>query len=166
MTRSPRLRSLALACLSVLGLAVPGVAQAQQPAREMVPFKVASKVKVDPAATYVIPLEPTLLSVKLTGGGEAPPLGAFTTIESPQIRQGVDGKDLWTEALGVFSGTNGDAVFYQYKGIVPRMEATFVITGGKGRFLGATGSGVMTWVATANQGEFICTFDGTISAPK
>lgn len=164
MKRMSSRLSLALTLLTVLGLTFPALAQT--PPQNMVAFKVASKVTVDPAATYVIPLEPPLLYAKLTGGGEAAPIGAFTTIESPQIRLGVDGAELWTDALGVFTGSNGDAIFYHYKGVVPRQEATFVITGGKGRFLGATGSGTMTWAKTANEGGFICTFDGVISAPK
>jgi hypothetical protein len=156
--------SLALTTLLAVGLAAP--LAAQQTPTDMVAFKVVSTVKQDDAATYVIPLDPPLVSIKLVGGGDAAPIGKFTAIENPLVRQGVDGNGLWTEAVGVFTGANGDAIFYQYKGVVPRFVAGFVITGGKGRFKGATGSGVMTFGPTANAGEFTCSFDGVISAPK
>ena len=50
--------------------------------------------------------------------------------------------------------------------MVPLQEATFVITGGKGRFKGATGSGRMSWADDATTpGYLICTFVGFISEP-
>ena len=156
--------SLALTLLTLVGLTVPALAA--EPPKGMVAFTIPSRVQPDAAASYPIPLDPPLLTMKLVGGGDAAPIGKFATIEQPMIRLGVDGNGLWTEAVGVFTGENGDAITYEYKGLVPRQEAAFVITGGKGRFKGATGSGRMTFAEDAKTpGYFVCTFVGFISEP-
>ena len=156
--------SLALTLLTVVGLTVPALAA--EPPKGMVAFTAASRNQPDAAATYPVPLVPPLLTMKLVGGGEAAPIGKFTTIEQPMLRMGVDGSGLWTEANGVFTGQNGDSVTYEYKGLIPRQEAAFVITGGTGRFKGATGSGSMTWADDATTpGYLVCTFVGFISEP-
>jgi hypothetical protein len=156
--------SLALTLLTLVGLTVPALAA--EPPKGMVAFTIPSRVQQDSAATYTIPLDPPLLTIKLVGGGDAAPIGKFTTIEQPMLRMGVDGNGLWTEAVGVLTGENGDAISYQYKGLVPLQEAAFVITGGKGRFKGATGSGRMTWADDATTpGFLVCTFVGFISEP-
>ena len=85
------------------------------------------------------------------------------------IRLGVDGNGLWTEAVGVFTGQNGDSITYQYKGLVPRQEAAVLITGGTGRFKGATGSGTMTWADDAKREvriDFRPVLPGLIEANK
>ncbi len=156
--------SLALTLFTLVGLTVPALAA--EPPKGMVAFTIPSRVQPDPAASYPIPLDPPLMTIKLTGGGDAAPIGKFTTIEQPMLRMGVDGSGLWTEAVGVFSGENGDTITYQYKGLIPRQEAAFVITGGTGRFKGATGSGSMTWADDAKTpGYLVCTFVGFISEP-
>jgi hypothetical protein len=156
--------SLALTLLTLVSLAVPALAA--DPPKGMVAFTLPSRVQPDPAATYTVPLDPPLMTIKLVGGGDAAPIGKFSTIEQPMIRLGVDGNGLWTEAVGVLTGENGDTITYQYKGLVPLHEAAFVITGGIGRFKGATGSGRMTWADdTTTPGFLVCTFVGFISAP-
>jgi hypothetical protein len=156
--------SLALTLLTLVGLTVPALAAA--PPKGMVAFTAASRNQPDPAASYTIPLEYPVMTMKLVGGGEAAPIGKFSTIEQPMLRFGVDGSGLWTEAVGVFTGQNGDSITYQYKGLIPRQEAAFVITGGTGRFKGATGSGSMTWADDATTpGYLVCTFVGFISEP-
>src|ERR1044071_1919045 len=120
--------SLALTLLTLASLAVPALAAA--PPKGMMAFTAASRVQPDSAATYPIPLVPPLMTIKLVGGGEAAPIGQFTTIEQPMLRFGVDGSGLWTEAVGVFTGQNGDSITYEYKGLIPRQEAAFAITGG------------------------------------
>ena len=156
--------SLALTLLTLVGLTVPALAA--EPPKGMVAFTIPSRNQPDPAATYTIPLEYPLLTMKLVGGGEAAPIGKFTTVEQPMIRMGVDGSGLWTEAFGVFTGQNGDSITYQYKGLVPLQEAAFIITGGTGRFKGATGSGSMSWGDDpTTPGYLICKFVGFISEP-
>jgi hypothetical protein len=164
MKRMPDRLSLALTLLTLVGVAVPAIAA--EPPKGMVAFTIPSRVQPDAAASYPVPLDPPLMSIKLVGGGEAAPIGKFTTIEQPMVRLGVDGNELWTEAVGVFTGENGDAITYQYKGVVPIREAAFIITGGRGRFKGATGSGRMSWAEDATTpGYLVCTFVGFISEP-
>jgi len=112
-------------------------ALAAEPPKGMVAFTIPSRVQPDAAATYTIPLEPPLLNMKLV-----------------------------TEAVGVFTGENGDAITYQYKGLMRLGDADFIVTGGTGRFKGATGSGRMTFAEDAKTpGYFVCTFVGFISEP-
>jgi hypothetical protein len=132
----------------------------------MVAFKIVMSSKEDAAAGYLLPLEPPLGVYKMVGSGEAAPFGPVTAVEHGFSQRGLDGKELWYEAIGVFSGANGDAVFFTYRGVSQTPEATLVITGGKGRFLGARGTGIMTAVPGAAAGDWTCTFSGTISAPK
>jgi hypothetical protein len=156
--------SLALTLLTVVGLALPALAA--EPPKGMIAVTIPSRVQPDPAATYTIPLDPPLMTIKLVGGGDAAPIGKFTSLEQPMLRMGVDGNGLWTEAVGVFTAENGDTLTYQYKGLVPIQQAAFVITGGTGRFKGATGSGSMNWADDpTTPGYLVCTFVGFISEP-
>jgi hypothetical protein len=156
--------SLALTLLTLAGLMVP--ARAAEPPKGMVAFTVPSRVQPDPAASYPIPLLAPAMTMKLVGGGEAAPIGKFTTLEQPTLRFGVDGAGLWTEAVGVFTVENGDTLTYEYKGLVPLQQAAFIITGGTGRFKGATGSGSMAWADDAKTpGFLVCTFVGFMSEP-
>jgi hypothetical protein len=164
MKRTSGRLSLALALLTLVGLTVPALAA--EPPKGMVAFTIPSHVKPDDAASYPIPLNPPAMTMKLVGGGNAVPIGKFTTLEQPTLRFGVDGAGLWTEAVGVFTAENGDTITYQYKGLVPLQQAAFVITGGTGRFKGVTGSGTMTWADDATTpGFLVCTFTGFMSEP-
>jgi hypothetical protein len=156
--------SLALTLLPLVGLALPALGA--EPPKGMVAFTIPSRVQPDAAASYPIPLLAPAMTMKLVGGGEAAPIGKFTTLEQPTLRFGVDGAGLWTEAVGVFTAENGDTLTYEYKGLVPIQQAAFIITGGTGRFKGATGSGSMTWADDAKTpGFLVCTFVGFISEP-
>jgi hypothetical protein len=156
--------SLALTLLTLVGLSVP--AHAAEPPKGMIAFTIPSRVRPDDTASYQIPLDPPAMTLKLVGGGDAAPIGKFSTIEQPMLRFGVDGSGLWTEAVGVLTGENGDSITYEYKGLVPLQKAAFIITGGTGRFKGATGSGSMSWADDpTTPGYLICTFVGFISEP-
>lgn len=156
--------SLALTLFTLIGLTAP--ARSAEPPKGMIAFTIPSRVRPDDTASYPVPLIPPLMTLKLVGGGDAAPIGKFGTIEQPMLRMGVDGSGLWTEAVGVFTGGNGDSITYEYKGLIPRQEAAFVITGGTGRFKGATGSGQMTWADDPTApGYLVCTFTGFISEP-
>lgn len=156
--------SLALTLLALAGPTIP--ARAAEPPKGMVAFTIPSHVRPDPAASYPIPLNPPAMTMKLVGGGNAAPIGKFTTLEQPTLRFGVDGAGLWTEAVGVFTAENGDTITYEYKGLVPLQQAAFIITGGTGRFKGATGSGSMSWGDDpTTPGFLVCTFTGFISEP-
>ena len=70
------------------------------------------------------------------------------------------------------TAANGDALFISRNGL-SRATATgitgefgYIVTGGRGRFAGATGSGVGRFVIDASTNQVTTVFEGTISAPK
>jgi hypothetical protein len=148
---------LALAVLAVLALAGPAAAEKQ------VPFKgsVAGDVTVTGA--------PPKLSALVEGAGTATQLGRYTV----DIPHTVDVR--YRTACGTyeFTAANGDKLYARFKGIakvtetpgVLYIEETATITGGTGRFDGATGSfSVERWYDTI-AGTTMGSFEGTISAP-
>jgi hypothetical protein len=78
-----------------------------------------------------------------------------------------------TDGTGVMTGANGDALFISWSGFV-RPTATsgimgdgaFIITGGQGRFVGATGSGTLVTNPDLVTNVVTFTWDGIVSAPK
>ena len=74
------------------------------------------------------------------------------------------------EMQDTFTAANGDrlmtAITMQLCPIAPRIYhgvGTYVVTGGTGRFAGATGSGVFDGTGNFNTGTIICALNGTIS---
>jgi hypothetical protein len=165
--------SLSLTVFAVLGLAVPGGAQ-QPPALNLVPFKATM---TGSGEGFLIPLSPPILSSHLSATGQADLLGQFTYVEHHVAHFGAEGQiQFFSDAVGVFSAANGDAIFLTYAGGVrpganPNEflgEFPFTIIGGRGRFAAAIGSGVIKSVAksTPPKVEFTRTIEGTITAPK
>jgi hypothetical protein len=145
---------------------------ADRGAVDQVPFQVAGQ---GVAEQFVIPVDPPIVSVKLSSRGQAPPLGAFTYIDHHLVHLGADGKPVsFSDAIGVFTAANGDAVFATHSGLVrptltpgvAAFEGAFVVTGGRGAFAGATGSGDFSGLADLARGEVTYSFDGTISRPR
>jgi hypothetical protein len=162
-----RLPGLAVMVLTGLGVALTGIAQAQQTGTDKVPFKIVIASKFRAADGYVLPFDPPLSACKGTGTGSNDLLGQVTYIEHDFVQFGTDGKPIWTEGMGVMTGANGDAVFFTYKGaVIEPVKTTFIIMGGKGRFRGASGSGIMTPSPGATPEDGFCAYDGVISAPK
>jgi hypothetical protein len=66
------------------------------------------------------------------------------------------------------TAANGDALFFNYSGLFrgTGFELAFTITGGKGRFLGGTGSGVIRRSVDAAANKLTDVFEGTVSAPR
>jgi hypothetical protein len=169
--------SLALTILALLGLAHPCPVGAQQPPANQVPFKF-SLVEIGEA--FLLPFNPPMLSVHLTAAGEAVPLGQYTFAAHQFVRLGVRGEPVaCTDGIGVLTGSGGDAIYITYSGLHHPMadpkvvgdEFTFVITGGSGRFAGASGSGTMLGEVRIGGGpggkdQANLAVDGTISAPK
>jgi hypothetical protein len=163
---------LTLTLLAPLGLALPGVAQ--QPPLELKPFKATL---MGNGEGLTLPVSPPIVSQHLSGTGQADLLGQFTFVEHAIVHLGPDGMPLsFTDGVEVLTAANGDAIFLSYSGL-PRPttapggfigEMAFTIAGGRGRFAGATGSGVMTSMATAAPPKvsFTRTLEGTITAPK
>jgi hypothetical protein len=156
---------LALAVSTLLGFALTGAAQAQQ-TQDMVEFKLVLNSTVNTAATFVVPLDLPRASVKVDFTGEGTHIGKVNGFEHALIQQGPDGKDVSVDTIGVVNGSNGDALFYAFRMLGHSGEGGFVITGGRGRFKGATGSGIIRAAAGPSPGTLVCTLEGKITAPK
>jgi hypothetical protein len=157
MKRYSSAASLALAVVVVLGLAGPAAAGKQ------VPFY--GSYEGDDTGT---PLVPPLASVTVEAEGNATQLGEFTFIELVTVNT----------ATGMGSGTfqftaaNGDTVFGTISGQATFTPPNFLsiveiatITGGTGRFAGATGSFTVARLKNTVTGETTAYFEGTISSP-
>lgn len=167
-----RVPGVALAALALLGLALPRPAAAQQPPQNQVPLKANLVGPLTPR--FVIPLEPEIRLGTYTADGTSDQLGPVKLVEANTLRLGPDGTLLSvTDGIGVLTAANGDALFLTYSGLVTSQtgsdataEFAFTITGGRGRFLGATGSGVIHCATQSAQKQFTRVFEGTITPLK
>src|SRR5437016_1865372 len=137
----------AAAAVAAVGLAGPAEAA------DLVAFKATMVSPLTQDSIVTIPVSPPVISAHITGPGQSPLLGAFTYIDHHRSHVGVDGVPKYTaDALAVMTAANGDALFVKYSGFVHTTatpgilmgEDAFIITGGTGKFLGATGSGTQT----------------------
>jgi hypothetical protein len=148
--------NLALAVLTVLGLA------AAAPATEEVPFK--GSLDGDVTITGV----PPILSVLVDASGEATQLGEFTLT----IPHTVDRTTRTATGSYHFTAANGDTLSADFTGHstptstpgVLSIVETATITGGTGRFAGATGSFVAERLFDTIAGTTTGSFNGTISS--
>ena len=87
-----------------------------------------------------------------------------TAIAAHRIVQlGLNGEQLGAGANpGVFTADNGDALYW----ITDQAVGSFVITGGKGRFCGAAGTGTATGTPNPATGEITFAWDGMIQVPQ
>jgi hypothetical protein len=149
--------SLALAVVTVLGLAGPAAAG------EQVPFRgtLEGEVTRTPAPPFVL--------VDVDATGNATQLGRFT-LDIPHV---VDIATRMAVGSYQFTAANGDTLYAEFAGQamptdvpgVLYIEETATITGGTGRFAGATGSFVAErWYDTV-AGTTSGSFNGTISSP-
>ena len=149
--------SLALAVLAVLGLVGPVAAG------EQVPFK-GSLEGLDTTT----PLDPPFVAVTVEATGKATHLGNFTLTISATVNRAIGAGT----GTFVFTAANGDTVFgiqtgqatLTAPGVLTIVENR-IITGGTGRFAGATGSFTGTRLKDLVTGETIGVFEGTISHP-
>jgi hypothetical protein len=165
--------SLALIMLSLLGVAAPGFTQ--QPANDLVPFKASWTGQNQP---IVIATDPAIVSQPSTVTGQSDLLGAFAGVMLGTLRMGIDGKPLFATVKGEWSMANGDALAVEITALFPPQttagnpvtEAALVITNGKGRFLGARGSGFITGVLQVDpvtrHETRILSVEGLITRPK
>jgi hypothetical protein len=107
--------------------------------------------------------------------GQADFLGPVKGIGHVINHLGADGNLAYNDGgVLVLTAANGDAVFFTFAGVVSppttpgvlRLEEPMTITGGKGRFVGATGSGVLNIAIDYSKGQATATFEGMITAPK
>jgi hypothetical protein len=151
--------SVALAVLAVLGLAGPAAAG------EQVPFKgsLEGDVTIDP-------LTPPFVEVDVEADGNATHLGQFT-LDIPHLVNRANGTAVGTYE---FTAANGDAVFADFTGHsiptttpgVLSIVETATITGGTGRFAGASGGFTCERLFDTITGTTFGTFEGTISHGK
>ena len=136
----------ALSAFFVFGIALAGVST---------PFKgwgSAVVVGVNPQPTYT--------ELTIVGSGQATHLGRFSRFEVVQI----NGTGGFTGTI-VYTAANGDMVDVSFTGqFISATDAvgTYIITGGTGRFAGASGSANFT-AFSADFVNVTFTFDGNIS---
>jgi len=172
MNRSWYLVGLAL---TVVVLSQTVDAAAVEPT-QFVPFKATMAGEF---RGLVIPLNPPIMSVQLTTTGQTDLLGQVTSAAHHFDRLGVDGKRVsFTDGIEAITAANGDALFLTYSGLprppaageLGQQEFAFIVTGGQGRFVGATGSGVIRgsvfMQGTPPKLTITRTFEGVVSAPK
>jgi hypothetical protein len=157
MKRSGSAASLALAVVAVLGLAGPSAAG------EQVPFNGILAGDV----THT-PIDETHDGVDIAATGTANHLGHFT-LDVPHI---VDRTTRTAVGSYQFTAANGDTVYAEFSGLATPTEIpgvlyiveTATITGGTGRFAGATGNFIAErWYDTV-AGTTVGSFEGTISS--
>jgi hypothetical protein len=157
MKRYSSAASLALAVVVVLGLTGPVAAG------EQVPFKGSYEGDVT-----VTPLTPPSVSVLVDATGNATQLGRFS-LDIPHVVNRAN-----STAIGSyeFTAANGDTLFADFTGQatptstpgVLYIVETATITGGTGRFAGATGSFISERLFDTINGTTIGSFEGTISS--
>jgi hypothetical protein len=154
MNRYSSAASLVLAVVSVLGLARPVAAG------EQVPFKGSLE------GTVTRSLPPPPISVLVEAEGTATQLGLFT-LEIPHVVTPPIGSGFYD-----FVAANGDTLTAEFNGVSAPVAPGFLyivetatITGGTGRFAGATGSFVCERLYDIAAGTTIGYFEGTISRP-
>ena len=162
MMRHSSIARLSLALLALLALAGPAAAERQG---KQVPFR----GRLEGLATAT-PLAPPFVAVNLEGSGNATQLGRFD-VSISLVANATDGTAVGTYE---FTAANGDTLTADFTERftptdVPGVFSdviTATITGGTGRFAGATGSFVSDRVADHVTGIVSDFFEGTISSPR
>lgn len=151
------MRAAVIAFILVLGLAGPAAAGNE------VPFRGSLA-----GTATVTPLDPPMASVLIEASGNASQLGAFT-LEFPHLVNQSTRTGTGTYTL---TAANGDTVTADVTGLatlvapgVLTVAETAVITGGTGRFAGATGTFAVERTFFVATGVTTGTFEGTISSP-
>ena len=132
-------------------------------AGDAVPFKGSFSGTVT-----VTSITPPLLSNLIEGAGNATHLGQFT-LEIPHV---VNQSTRVGTGSYVFTAANGDTLTAHFSGqgtiLAPGVISASdvaVITGGTGRFTGATGTFAAERIFTVATGAITGTFEGTITSP-
>jgi hypothetical protein len=161
---------LALFSLAAAALGAASPAAAQQVGGDRVAFRATVGGPITPF--FTVPLDPPIAVASNTVTGQSDLLGAVTFHLTGRVHFGADGTPTReTDGLGVFTAANGDALYLTFSGLL-RATATglmgeqfFTITGGKGRFLGASGSG--SWRGSVDaSNKLTLQIEGVVSRPK
>ena len=118
----------------------------------------------------VTPVNPPIASVLIEATGNATKLGRFT-LEVPHV---VNQAVRVGAGSYIFTAANGDTLTASFTGVGTLVEPgvrlstteTATITGGTGRFAGATGSFTSHRTFFIMAGETVGSFEGTISSPS
>ena len=117
----------------------------------------------------VTPTNPPIASVLVEATGNATKLGRFT-LEIPHV---VNQAARVGAGSYIFTAANGDTLTASFTGVgtlvapgVLSTTETATITGGTGRFAGATGSFIAHRTFFITAGETVGSFEGTISSPS
>ena len=162
MMRHSSIARLSLALLAMLALAGPAAAERQG---KQVPFR----GRLEGLATAT-PIAPPFVAVNLEGSGNATQLGRFE-VSIPHVTNRSNGTAIGTYE---FTAANGDTLTADFTsqvtptdvpGVV-NVAVTATITGGTGRFEGATGSFDAERVVDMAHGTVTESFDGTISTSR
>jgi hypothetical protein len=152
------MRAAFIALALALSLAGPAAAGDQ------VPFKGSLS-----ATATLTPLNPPVVSVLIEGTGNATHLGRFT-VEIPHV---VNQATRIGTGTYVFTAANGDTLTADFTGqatlVAPgvlSVTETAVITGGTGRFGGATGGFTTQRTFYLATGVTTGSFDGTVSSVR
>ena len=160
-----RIMCLALSLMAMAALALKS--QAAQPDKE-VPFRAAFTTEFESVVEFPI------AHIAVVGEGNGTHLGKATAVTNDQVVNLVTGV---SSATYTFTAANGDTVVlemdFQSSPVDPisggvTFEGTYAVTGGTGRFAGATGSGTLIGSAVftgPNNGVGSFTVTGTISSP-
>ena len=155
-----------------LSSASPSIASSDANATDAGPHskdqKVPFKGRLEGAAT-ISPLTPPFLSVSIEGTGNATHLGRLT-VEIPHV---VNTTNRTSTGTYEFTAANRDTLTARFTGQasltttpgVLSIVETATITGGTGRFAGATGSFTVQRLFNQVTGLTTGSFDGAISSP-
>jgi hypothetical protein len=162
LNRRQLLETVGTAAAALAAASLAGAAEAQRATADRMPFKATLTNRFQ---TTPLPLSPAMLSQAVSGTGESELLGEFTVVAHRTVQMGVDGQFLWSDAEGVFTTASGDALFWRTNGLAGQ-PAAFVVTGGRGRFCGAVGSGAIPRIVVdPATGDATLTWEGTLSIP-
>jgi hypothetical protein len=118
---------------------------------------------------FITPIDPQFLSSLMKGTGDGTQLGRFTVVRTATVNL-LTSTDIGSIA---FTAANGDILIADYTGkasptatpgVLSVVETAF-ISGGTGRFAGATGSFIITRSFDLATNLTAGSFEGTISSP-
>lgn len=159
MLRSMLKPCLALALVALLAVSVPAVAKELVPLKGTFSGQTIGAVPTD---------DPDVLLVTTGGGGNATHLGRYTFV-SPHFANLATGE---AEGVQIFTAANGDTLTADFSGQFLPIEGGFLaaellatITGGTGRFQGATGSYTFDIVFDPATFQSTAVINGVLSKP-
>jgi hypothetical protein len=162
LNRRQLLETAGTAAAAQAAASFAGAAEAQTPAADVMPFQATLTNRFQ---STPLPLSPAMVSQAVSGTGQSDLVGEFTIVAHRSVQMGVDGQFLWSSAEGVFTMANGDALYWRTSGLAGQ-PAAFIITGGRGRFCGAAGSGAIPRIVVdPATGDATLTWEGTLSVP-